>query len=130
MTNINDLTVAGGQLLRPGILYENMRVEFGEYYYFQACLPKYNEHHHFHNIEIQVTAKDGDPDLYISPIKMRPTKTTSTRISKSIGSETITLPSNVKEFLEELKLCMSRFLEAATSSITRITYPKRKNQRY
>ena len=98
ITNVNDLMVAGGQLLRPGILYENMRVEFGEYYYFQACLPKYNEHHHFHNIEIQVTAKDGDPDLYISPIKMRPTKSTSTWISKSIGSEAITLPSNVKEF--------------------------------
>ena len=36
ITNVNDLMVAGGQLLRPGILYENMRVEFGVYYYFQA----------------------------------------------------------------------------------------------
>lgn len=98
MVNANDLIVAGGQLLRPGILYEDLRVEFGEYYNFQACLPKYNEHHHFHNIEIQVIAKDGDPDLYISPFKMKPTKSTSTWISKSIGSEIIKLPSNVKEF--------------------------------
>ena len=59
---------------------------------------KYNTHHHFHNIEIKIKATNGDPDLYISPLKLKPTKTTSTWISKSIGGESITLPSNLKEF--------------------------------
>ena len=98
LINPNTLVVAGGQLLRPNVLYENARVKYGEYVYFQACLPKYNDHHHFHNVEIQVKVTDGDPDLYISQNKMKPTKTTSTWISKSIGGETIKLPSNLKEF--------------------------------
>lgn len=98
LTDSDTLIVAGGKLLRPGILYENERVKYGEYSYFQACLPKYNTHHHFHNIEIKIKATNGDPDLYISPIKPKPTKTTSTWISKGIGGESITLPSNLKEF--------------------------------
>eukprot|EP00943_MAST-04B_sp_MAST-4B-sp1_P004561 g4561.t1 len=98
LTDSDTLIVAGGKLLRPGILYENARVKYGEYSYFQACLPKFNTHHHFHNIEIKIKATNGDPDLYISPLKLKPTKTTSTWISKSIGGESITLPSNLKEF--------------------------------
>ena len=70
----------------------------GEYMFFQACLPDFESHHHFHDIEIVMDATDGDPDLYISPTTVKPTMTTSTWISKHIGGEEIKLSSNLPEF--------------------------------
>jgi len=94
----DNLMVGGGMLIQPGIPYLGGRVAFEEYVFFQACLPSYNEHHHFHEIQIEVKAFDGDPDIFISATKMKPTTSTSTWLSKKIGGEKIVLHSNLEDF--------------------------------
>jgi|EP00945_MAST-04E_sp_MAST-4E-sp1_P002746 hypothetical protein len=94
----NNFEVGGGILLRPGSPYVGGAVALEEYAFFQVCLPDYEAHHHFHDIEIVMGAEDGDPDLYISPTTVKPTMTTSTWISKHIGGESVKLSSNLPEF--------------------------------
>ena len=95
---LNDLAVAGGQLVVPGHPLNEQKVEEDHYAYFQTCIPNEAEHHHFHNIRLIVTATSGDPDLFVSATRPNPTLVDSTWLSKKIGGETITLPSNHPDF--------------------------------
>ena len=95
---LNDLTVAGGQLVVPGHPLNEQKVGEDHYAYFQTCIPNEAEHHHFHNIRLIITATSGDPDLFVSATRPNPTLVDSTWLSKKIGGETITLPSNHPDF--------------------------------
>ena len=95
---LTDLTVVGGRLVVPGHPLKSLKVDEGEYIYFQSCIPDESQHHHFHNIRLVVKAIKGDPDLFVSATRPHPTLVDSTWLSKRIGGETITLPSNHPDF--------------------------------
>ena len=95
---LQDLQVIGGSLIVPGHPINQQSVSENDYVYFQACIPDESQHHHFHNIQITVKAISGDPDLFVSVTHPHPTLVDSTWLSKRIGGESITLPSNHPDF--------------------------------
>eukprot|EP00946_MAST-07B_sp_MAST-7B-sp1_P003663 g3663.t1 len=102
---LQSVQLLGGTLLVPGHPITDLTVSGESYFYFQVCIPE--NHHHFHNIRITVTALPAsvqapsiltDPDLFVSATKPNPTIVDSTWLSKRIGGELITIPSNHADF--------------------------------
>ena len=106
---LQDIQVLGGSLVVPGHPLEDISISGEEYAYFQTCIPDEARHHHFHDIRIEIKAlpaadapdlhpRATDPDLFVSVTKPHPTIVDSTWLSKHIGGEVLTIPSNHADF--------------------------------
>lgn len=100
---LTNFIVEGGELVIPGHPVENViPLEEDQYMFFQTCVPDEKFHRHYHNIQISVEPIEPkstcDPDLFVSATRPHPTAVDSTWLSKSIGGETIILPSNHADF--------------------------------
>lgn len=106
---LQSVQLLGGTIVVPGHPLTDLSVSGEAYRYFQMCIPDEMSHHHFHNIRIRVEALPAspqkahgyrltDPDLFVSASKPHPTIVDSTWLSKRIGGEEVTIPSNHADF--------------------------------
>jgi hypothetical protein len=106
---LQSIQLLGGTIVVPGHPLTNLSVRGEAYRYFQMCIPDETSHHHFHNIRIRVKALPAspqkplhsrltDPDLFVSATRPHPTIVDSTWLSKHIGGEEVTIPSNHADF--------------------------------
>lgn len=63
------------------------------YHHYQICVVRH-DHPHELSIALRTLNKGGDADLYLSTTRVRPTASSSTWISASIGDDVVSIASN------------------------------------